>query len=74
MKIRIKHEISTDVIESVNEANEANEVVNSVPETFLAGEVIEADVFEYDDLQSGFQFGDGSVMYLPNNAFEKLVD
>jgi hypothetical protein len=71
MKIRILHEITTDVIESVNEANE---VIDSVPETFLAGEVIEADVFEFDDTQSGLQFGDGSVMYLPNNTFEKLVD
>jgi hypothetical protein len=69
MKIKIKQEITVDVVEEMN----GDEPV-STRETFECGEQIsDIDVFDTQDTVWGIQFGDGSVCYLPVECFEVII-
>lgn len=68
-KIKIKEEITVDVID---ELVDDNPIGNR--ETFNAGEILEIDVFDTQESAWGIQFGDGSVVYLPVNSFSIVID
>lgn len=69
MKIRFTQDTTVDVITEVR----GDEVTGWDRETFNAGEEVEVDVFDQQDSVWGFQFGDGSIAFIPNDCWSPVV-
>jgi len=69
MKIQFKKECEIEVIENLDE----NEKVQSHLEIFAPGETLDVENFQEGNAW-GFQFGDGSVIFIPEDSFNVIPE
>lgn len=69
--LKFNEETTLNIIESFDEEND--EISSQSTETFSKDEIIDADIYEYNENTINIQFGDGSVAIgVDKNIIEEI--